>query len=278
MRRDVPAGTGCFEGPGRRHGVRGTADERDLAGEGGTKFGERVGTYGPVPGCLQSPRWAQVSEGSIDVDNVVLGIVAGAWVLEALALGYVMGRRGYEAYSWTLLGMVLGPIAVGVALTFVFRPASREPRLLRGGRPGTGSVDVLVGIDGSTQAAAAVDRVASLLGGSAGRVTLASVVPVDATRESERVAEAQLAAACAAHPELDPSTVLLRGEPVAALRDYVDRLGYEILVVGTRGEGKSRAMLGSVAMALARGAGIPVLLVDAGDTSVASATPIRRAV
>lgn len=83
-------------------------------------------------------------------------------------------------------------------------------------------------------------------------------------------AEAQLAAACSAHPQLDASAVVLRGEPVAALRDYVRRLGYEVLVVGTRGEGKTRAMLGSVAVALARGAGIPVLLVDdatAPDTS-----------
>lgn len=57
----------------------------------------------------------------------------------------------------------------------------------------------------------------------------------------------QLSAACSAHGELDPSAVVLRGEPVAALRDYVNRLGYEVLVVGTRGEGKSRAILGSVA-------------------------------
>jgi nucleotide-binding universal stress UspA family protein len=211
------------------------------------------------------------------VGNVVLSIVAGAWMLEALALGYIMGRRGYEAYSWTLVGTVLGPIAVVIALTFVFRPPSREPRLLRGGRRGTGSIDVLVGIDGSPAAAAAVHRAGSRFGSSAGRVTLARVVPLDATRETERLAETQLAAACAAHPELEPSTVVLRGEPVAALRDYVNRLGYEILVVGTRGEGKSRAMLGSVAMALARGAGIPVLLVDDVTAGTGTTTPTRPA-
>lgn len=211
------------------------------------------------------------------MNNVVLAVAAGAWMLEALALGYVMGRRGYEAYSWTFLGIVLGPIAVAVALGSVFRPPSREPRLLHGGRRRTGSTDVLVGIDGSPESSAAVDRAASLFAGSAGRITLARVVPVDATRDSERLAEIQLAAACAAHPELDPSTVVLRGEPVTALRDYVNRLGYDVLVVGTRGGGKTRAMLGSVAMALARGVGIPVLLVDDDTATVETATPIRPA-
>lgn len=52
------------------------------------------------------------------------------------------------------------------------------------------------------------------------------------------------------------------GEPIAALREDLHRLGYEILVVGTRGTGRSKAVLGSVASGLARGAGIPVLLVD----------------
>ena len=196
------------------------------------------------------------------MDGFFLVIVAGAWMVEALALGYLMGRRGYEAYSWTLIGAMLGPIGVAVAISFWFRPPSREPLMLGGGRRGSGSLDVLVGIDGSPEAHAAVRRAASLFGDGVGRLTLARVVPLDATRESERVAETQLAEAAAAHPGLQPSTVLLRGEPVAALREYVSRLGYDVLVVGTRGEGKTHAVLGSVATALARGAGIPVLLVD----------------
>jgi hypothetical protein len=33
------------------------------------------------------------SREGVDVGNLVLGIVAGAWMLEVLALGYVTGRR-----------------------------------------------------------------------------------------------------------------------------------------------------------------------------------------
>lgn len=160
------------------------------------------------------------------------------------------------------MAAVLGPLILPVAVTFVVRPPSREPQFLRTGHRGGGSVDVLVGVDGSPESAAAVSRAVALFGPAAGRITLARVIPVDATPETEQTAEAELDAACAAHPELDAATVVLRGEPIAALRDYLRRLGYEVLVVGTRGTGRSTAVLGSVATGLARGAGIPVLLVD----------------
>lgn len=205
-------------------------------------------------------------------------LVAIAWIIEALVLGYVMGRRGYEAYSWTLMAAVLGPLILPVAINYVLRPPSREPKLLRAGHRAGGGVDVLVGVDGSPEAAAAVTRAASLFGPTMGRFTLARVVRVDATTEAEQTAEAELDAACAAHPELDPSTVVLRGEPIAALLEYLHRLGYEVLVVGTRGTGRSKAVLGSVATGLARGAGISVLLVDEEPAAAPTARPLREAV
>ncbi len=73
------------------------------------------------------------------MDNVVLAIVAGAWMLEALVLGYVMGRRGYEAYSWTLLGTVFGPIAVVVAIRSRSRRADNRNHVQRVAVSGRGS-------------------------------------------------------------------------------------------------------------------------------------------
>jgi nucleotide-binding universal stress UspA family protein len=197
----------------------------------------------------------------------VLALAAGAWVLVALALGFVMARNGYQAGLWIFVGVVLGPIGVLLALSAVLRPGAHEAQLLRGGHRRPGRVDVLVGIDGSPESEAAVDRVLDLLGDGVGRITLARVIPIDASLDLEREAAAELATACETHPDLDPSTVVLRGQPAAALCDYVRRLGYEMLVIGTRGEGKARAPLGSVALMLARGAGIPVLLVDDDDRS-----------
>jgi nucleotide-binding universal stress UspA family protein len=189
-------------------------------------------------------------------------VVAFGWLVEALVLGHVMGRRGYDAYSWTLIGLFLGPLAVAVALSFAIRAPSWQPKFLHSASRGTGPVDVLVGIDGSRESTTAAAKVRTLFGSAEGRVTFAQAIPLDATVERERVAERQLVAASAAHPELDPSTVVLRGEPVAALRDYAFRLGYEVLVVGARGKGRTKALLGSVATGLARGGSVPVLPVD----------------
>lgn len=189
-------------------------------------------------------------------------ILVVAWAVTALALGYVMGRRGFDAYSWTAIGLTLGPLALALATFVTIRPPSREPRLLGAGHLHSGRLDVLVGVDGSAEAKAALERVAPLFGATAGRITLAHVVPVDATRGDEEDAESVLLTASSAHPELDATTVLLRGDPATALRDYVKELRYDVLVVGTRGTGRSRAWLGSVATTLARGAGLPVLLVD----------------
>lgn len=112
--------------------------------------------------------------------EIVWVFVAIAWIVEALVLGYVMGRRGYEAYGWTLMAAVLGPLIVPVAVTMLVRPPSREPRILRAGLRGGGSIDVLVGVEGSPESAAAVSRAVALFGAVAGRITLARAIPGDA--------------------------------------------------------------------------------------------------
>jgi nucleotide-binding universal stress UspA family protein len=193
----------------------------------------------------------------------------GAWFVEAAVLAWVMGRRGYDAFMWTVLAVVLGPIAVCVAIGALLRPPSAEPKLLHAGGRGGGEVDVLVGMDGSPEARAALAAARRLLAGRIGRLTLASVIPIDAPPEAVRLAEGQLAAA-GVEAGSDVTTVLLRGAPVQALQRYAASVGYELLAVGTRGAGRATSVLGSVASSLARGAGLPVLLVDVDGATAAS--------
>jgi nucleotide-binding universal stress UspA family protein len=138
------------------------------------------------------------------------------------------------------------------------------PRLIHTGRVHRGALRVLVGVDDSPESKAAVDQAARLFGATAGSVTLVRVIPLDATAETEREAETELKTAVSAHVAIEASAVVLRGEPVHALRDYAQKYESDVLVVGTRGAGLSKALMGSVASGLARGAGIPVLLVG-GD-------------
>lgn len=59
---------------------------------------------------------------------------------------------------------------------------------------------------------------------------------------------------------LQPATVLLVGYPATALMRHAVEED-EVLVVGRRGHGASKALLGSTAMRLSQEAGIPVLIV-----------------
>lgn len=213
--------------------------------------------------------------------STVAVLVFVAWVVLGLVVGWVMGRRGFEPYTWTLLGVVLGPIAVVIALAWLVRPPSWEPQLLRpgdnggaraGGRGGD-AVDVLVAWDGSPEAHAALRAVGSLLGDRVGRLTFARVVAFDAPPDIVQAAETELEAACdASDLGRSPSTVLLRGQPAVALKDYAHRLGYDVLALGTRGVGRSHALLGSVATALVRGAGLPVVMAPADADAGAGAS------
>jgi nucleotide-binding universal stress UspA family protein len=58
-----------------------------------------------------------------------------------------------------------------------------------------------------------------------------------------------------------PDAVLLEGKPADALARFAADGGYELIAVGRRGRGATKALLGSTAEALARGADIPVLIV-----------------
>jgi nucleotide-binding universal stress UspA family protein len=136
----------------------------------------------------------------------------------------------------------------------------------------------LVGIDGSPQAAAALDAAVDLLGPQLGRLTLAAVTTRDATvaRDQEearlcrelrwqagRIQPRLVAAGVQAAAEL----VVLRGQPADVLARHAAAGGYGLLAVGTRGAGLTHRLLGSVAEALAAGTSVPVLL--AGERATA---------
>lgn len=201
------------------------------------------------------------------MDTVDVALLLGfvGWVAAALALGWIMGRRGFDPFTWTVFGVALGPIAIVLAVVSAVRPPVRDPDLVRFGRHASSdALDVLVAWDGSPESAAALRAVERLLADRIGRLTLAHVVAFDATADEVRLATAGLEEAVSAVADATPpSTVLLYGKPADALRRYAHELGYDVLALGARGAGRSHALLGSVASALARGAGVPVLLADA---------------
>jgi nucleotide-binding universal stress UspA family protein len=198
-------------------------------------------------------------------------VVVIAWFAIGLGTSYLMARRGHDAFSWWLVGTALGPLAVGHVLDRILRERDRTDRSSGAARASSDrKVDVLVGIDGSSESEAAAAAACALLGERLGRVVLASVLPFDTPEWSETRRDANMALELAAVrvPHVEVERVLLEGRPVEELARYAAVNGFRLLAVGSRGKGVSTALLGSVASRLARADGVPVLIVGSGRAAV----------
>lgn len=205
-----------------------------------------------------------------------LSIVFVTWAAIGVVTSVVMARRGHAAFSWGVLGLILGPFALVLALDAVLREQRTAVRSINPGRAGGGEVDVLVGVDDSEESAAALDAARTLLGPRLGRLMLATVIDYDAAesgfpRAVRDEATARLERQAAALAPLDPGTMLLAGRPDEALTRATIDGDYDLLVIGRRGAGRSKSMLGSVASRLARSARVPVLLGPGNTTAVRDA-------
>jgi nucleotide-binding universal stress UspA family protein len=225
--------------------------------------------------------------------TVFLSLLMVTFACIGLVLALVMGRLGHSPFAWGLLGLVLGPIALLLALVEVRSERPWRTRLVASGDPGSGPVDVLVGIDGSPESAAATTAALELLGDRVGRLTLVAVTEVDDStaghqererlrEELERQAEAvrawqheQRRTVKAVRPVI-PELQLLSGPPARTLDTIAAQDGYGLLVVGAKGAGMSSVLLGSVATRLAARASVPVLIIGDRCSWATSGTSGRR--
>ena len=65
----------------------------------------------------------------------------------ALALSGLMGRRGYDRASWWVVGMLMGPAAVLLALFELLGPTDGRSVVLETGEVWDGDLNVVVQID-----------------------------------------------------------------------------------------------------------------------------------
>jgi hypothetical protein len=146
-----------------------------------------------LEGVKRSRPPAETGEASV-TDRVL--VAAGNHVcLYRPGAGYCHGPDGLQLLHLGLLGLVLGPIALLLALSSVRNGRPSWSRLLAGGDPGSGPVDVLIGIDGSRESATAVSAALDLLGDRMGRLALVAVTAIDqspAGREEQARLQAEL--------------------------------------------------------------------------------------
>ena len=190
-------------------------------------------------------------------------VAAACWLSIGLTLALVMGRRGHDAFAWLILGTLFGPLSA------IFAVESRgderpSPELVKARHSsGPGPIDALVGIDGSPESQAALHAAIEILGPRLGRLTLATVIPYDSGMDRRRTARATLVEQAEALGD-GPRVELLHGRPAPVLLERALSDGYDLLVIGTRGAGASKALLGSTAADVAESTKIPVLLMGDG--------------
>lgn len=194
--------------------------------------------------------------------------VAVIWVGTGLVTGLWMARRGHD-WRWTPIAVMLGPLFVPIALELV----ERRPRLVHAAGPEVlpraardGGPRVLVGVDGSPQARAALLTAAGLLPPAHATLVLAAVVSYDdadpETPAAVHAAEQHLAEAARSLDGLSVSREVLAGPPGEALAHYATEHDMDVVVVGRRGRGLSERVLGSVSSHLLKHSTVPVLVVE----------------
>lgn len=166
---------------------------------------------------------------------LALAIAAGWVALGGLAVA-AMRRRGHDTFSWAVLFVFLGPLALPLAISSDRHRPTEPPRPLP-----PGGLDVLVSHDGTADAHAALDAALGLLGKHMTSMTLAAVVDLEAPstvrgRETQREAQERLdalAGQLASRTTAPVGTVILFGEAATALQHYAVENGYEVIVTGS---------------------------------------------
>ncbi|MGY1709347.1 universal stress protein [Geodermatophilus sp. SYSU D00758] len=123
-------------------------------------------------------------------------------------------------------------------------------------------------MDGSPESDQAVRDAARLVAPDAGRLLLATVVDADATEardggDAERRRARELLECSARSLPTSAVTVeteILAGHPATALQELAEAEDVDLIVVGRRGRGVSRTVLGSAAATLSTRSRCPVLL------------------
>ena len=204
-------------------------------------------------------------------------VVIGAWVVIGIVVGLIEARRGHWHKGW-VVSALYGPLAIPLAAEARRQEAFVKPVTLQSGDSAPEGLSIVVGVDGSAESHHAARTVANLFADRISHLTLAAVLDFDTRastaaggddgdgdlpeRAEAKAALAELEAELDDEIGLQPSTVLLAGDPPSALEAFAADQGHDLLVVGTRGRGMSKVLFGSCASRLGhQHEGVPVLLV-----------------
>lgn len=193
-------------------------------------------------------------------------IALAVWILGGLAGFYYLYRRAHPSPVWLLGGLILGPFSIPVFMERAERSAHvlvEEGTLRPGGRK------VVVGLDGSVESQQALEVAEELVGPGKCCLILCEVVDYDTETEptGRGIADATERLQQVASSVVPDKVVIevMSGRPAQALVEAADKHDADLIVVGTRGRGLSRRLLGSVAEDLLTLSKRPILITHRRD-------------
>jgi nucleotide-binding universal stress UspA family protein len=198
----------------------------------------------------------------MSVEAIVLLVV---WVVSGV-VGTVAfyARSGRRSWFWLGTCLVLGPFGLPIA----WEVSEQRPTEVVQRRAGhdRGGLRLLVGVDGSADAYEAARDALELLGSRVGTIILVHVIDYD-TRALDGDDAVQRASnllddAASRLPTSAPSPSLevVVGNPADALLHLVEQEHVDLVVLGHRGSGLTRALVGSVADEVSGRSPVSVLL------------------
>jgi nucleotide-binding universal stress UspA family protein len=202
----------------------------------------------------------------------VLLIWAGIVVLSMLVVVVLATRWGRDPFGYALLAAVLGPIAI-IALIGSRQSDRTRVHRFEGARGAAGTRRVLVPVDGSAWSKRAAEAVTGL-GLDGAEAVVLTVLPLETQprqgapapqlQEHEReVARLTGDATRTFSAAGVPARVIVGyGAPGEEIIEAANEEGAEMIVVGRRGAGLTKSLLGSVSDHVVKHAGVPVVVVD----------------
>ena len=164
----------------------------------------------------------------MSIEGIVLIVV---WIVSGVVGASVFcARSGRRSWLWLGTCLVLGPFGLPIA----WEVSEQRPNEVVERRAGhdRGGLRLLAAVDGSTEAAEALSGALDLLGSRLGTLISAPT----------------------------PSLEVAVGNPPEALVDLAESEHVDLTVLGQRGTGLSRALVGSVADGVSGRSAVPVLL------------------
>jgi nucleotide-binding universal stress UspA family protein len=188
-----------------------------------------------------------------------------------IIIAYLATRWGRDAFGWVLLAAVLGPIALvalyGTRQSDTARPRSPETS---GERQADVERTVLIAVDGSAPATRAAQHLVEM-GSPVTEALLLTVLPREAKpaagasdAEHERAVESALQGAreVLQRAGVPVRTAVAYGVPGEEIVRCAEGQDVELILMGRKGRGLTKALLGSVSDYVSKRANRPVALVD----------------